>query len=132
MTMASDLMGLGVSPLQAMKTATGGVGPLTILAAGTNFATGTKIGCSQYLVSCTNADGTRALSLPTIGGDNGAFFADDFIINNATTGALNVYASTGVLISAQGTNSSKQILSSHVTITLYPISTTQWIGVAGT
>jgi len=131
MALASDLMGLGVSPLQAQRTASGGIGPLTITAAGSSFSTAAKIGTAQFVVSCTNANGTRALALPTVGGDTGALLADDFVVNNATTASLFIFLSTSVAISANGTNNSQIVLSSHQTLTAYPITTTQWIGVLG-
>jgi hypothetical protein len=130
MALASDLMGLGVSPLLAQRTATGGNGPLTITAVGATFASATRIQASQFLVSNTTTGGL-SIALPAIGGDNGAFLADDFIINNRAAASLNVFASTGVAISANGTNNSQIVLSSHQTLTVYPITTTQWIGVLG-
>jgi len=136
MTMAADLMGLGVSPLQAMKTATGGVGPLTITPVGTTFASSTKIGCSQYLVTANGANGL-ALGLPPLGGDNGAYLADDFIVNNQGTSSLLVFASTSVLISMNGSLSSVQRVQTHSTATFYSVlvtptsGTANWIGVSG-
>lgn len=131
MALASDLMGLGVPALQALRTATGGNGPLTITAAGSAFASATRIGSAQFLVSCTNADGTKALSLPAVGTDNGCLLADDFIINNAGTTSLQIFASSGVQISVGTTNSSATVIQAHTTMTLYPVSSTQWIGVKG-
>ena len=136
MALASDLMGFGVPPLQAAITASGGIGPLTITAAGSSFAASTKIGCTQFLVTSNSATGT-SVGLPVIGGDNGARLADDFIINNQGSSSLFIFASTSVLISGQGSLSSKQFLQSHQTATLYPVqstlatSTANWIMVAG-
>lgn len=136
MAMASDLMGLGVAPLQAARTATGGVGPLTITAAGTTFAGSAKIGATQFLVTSNSATGT-SVGLPAIGTDNGALLADDYIINNSGSSSLFIFASTSVLISGQGSLSSKQFLQTHQTATLYPITgtlaslTANWIMVAG-
>jgi hypothetical protein len=131
MSLASDLMGLGVSPLLAARTAQGGIGPLTITAAGSSFATATRIQCQQYLASCSNADGTVALSLPVVGTDNGALLADDFVINNAGTTSLRVFLSSGVTISIGGVNTSFCTIALHTSMTCYPITTTQWIGVKG-
>lgn len=131
MTLSSDLTGLGVAPLVAARTATAGIGPVTITAAGTTFATATRIGCAQFLVSTTTT-GNLSLSLPPVGGDNGALLGDDFIINNATTGSsLTIFGSTSVQISIAGSNTSSCSLSSHQTLTCYPVSTTQWVGVKG-
>lgn len=129
--LASDLMGLGVSPLLAARTATGGIGPLTAVAAGSSFATATKIQCTQFLVSVSGGDGTKGVALPTIGGDAGAFLADDFIINNLAGSSMVLYASVGVNISSGGSNANTVTQSTHTTMTLYPISTTQWIAVRG-
>ena len=134
MALASDLMGLGIQPLLAARTATAGNGPITMFAAGSTFATANRIQCTQFIVSVANADGTKGVSLPPIGGDNGAFLADDFVINNATpsgTASLFIFASTGVTISIAGTLSAVTSLSSHQTLTAYPISTTQWVGIKG-
>ena len=130
--LSSDLQGLGVSPLQAQRTANAGIGPLTITAAGSSFATATRIKGAQYLVSCTNSNGTLAVALPVVGSDNGALLGDSFTINNANTNSLIIYCSTGVTISVAGTNTSSTGLSSHTSLTAYPISQTQWIGVLGT
>ncbi len=139
MTMATDLMGLGVSPLQAQKTSTGGLGPLTITPVGITFASSAKIGASQYLVTApsTTLNGL-AVGLPPIGGDNGAYLADDFIVNNQGTSSLLVFASTSVLISMNGSLSSLQRVQTHQTATFYSVlvtptsSTANWIGVSGT
>ncbi len=137
MALASDLMGLGVSPLQAARTASGGIGPLSIANSGVANAipTGTagKLGCTQFVVTTTGLN-SGGILLPPIGSDNGALLADDFVINNTGTANVNIYANPGggtVLISANGSNTSYQHLALHTSITLYPISTTQWIGIAG-
>src|SRR6266436_1521859 len=127
MSLASDLMGIGVSPLLAARTATAGTGPISVASVGTTFATATKIGCTQFLISNT-ANGSVAL--PSVGGDNGAFIGDDFVINNAA-GSLNVFLSSGVSISVGGSNQSNTTLASHITMACYPVSTTQWIAVKG-
>jgi hypothetical protein len=134
MSLASDLMGLGSSPLLAAHTASGGNGPINISAAGTNFSTATRIQATQYFVTCSTAGGSgaSALALPTIGGDTGALIADDFIVNNATaSNSLWVWGSTGVLISIGGSNTSYAILPVHTTATFYVVSATQWVGVKG-
>jgi hypothetical protein len=145
MSLASDLMGLGVAPLQAMKTSSGGVGPLTIVPAGTTYGSSTKIGCSQYLVTVQTGANGSAIGLPPVGGDNGAYLADDFIINNqmGSANSLLVIASTSVLISLNGSLSSIQRVQAHTSATFYAVQTNQtvatgstslavWIGVGGT
>lgn len=130
MTLSSDLTGLGVSPLLAARTATAGVGPITIVAAGATFASAPRIQCTQFLVSNTTGGGL-SVALPAVGGDNGALLGDDFIINNASTASLNVFCSSGVSISVGGTNTSSTVMTSHTTLQAYPVSTTQWIGILG-
>ena len=130
MSLHSDLMGLGISPLISARTATAGTGPLTIVAAGGSFTSATRIQCTQYLVS-NSTGGGLSIALPAVGGDNGALIGDDFIINNATTASLNVFCSSGVTISVSGLNTSSTTMSSHTTMTCYPITTTQWVGVKG-
>lgn len=131
MSLAIDLMGLGMPPTQALRNSNGGAGPLTAVAAGNSFATALRLGGAQYVVSCSNADGTKGLALPPVGGDNGALLADDFVINNAGTTSLVLFASSGVTISVAGSNTSSTKIQSHTTMTLFPISATQWVGVAG-
>lgn len=132
MSLAQDLMGLGVSPLQAARTAQGGTGPLTVSAVGSSATTATKIGAYQYVVAITaNAGTSTGVTLPTVGSDSGCLLADDFVVNNQGSNTCTVYASSGVQISMQGVNSSAQSISLHTSFTLYPISTTQWFGVKG-
>jgi hypothetical protein len=133
MSLSQDLMGLGISPLQAAHTASGGTGPLTGSAIGSSATTATKVGAYQYVLALTTsgASTTSGVTLPTVGGDTGCLLADDFVINNQGTTTITVYASSGVSISMQGINSSAQVMSLHTSFTLYPISTTQWFGVKG-
>lgn len=88
MALASDLMGLGVSPLIAGRTATGGNGPLSLAVNGVanTIPSGTagKLQCTQFVVTATGLS-SGGILLPPIGGDNGAFLADDFVINNSGT-----------------------------------------------
>lgn len=128
--LAQDLMGFGVSPNLANRTANAGNGPLTIVAAGSAFSSATRIKCTQYVCSNTTTGGL-SVALPAVGGDTGAFLGDDYVINNAAAASLNIFLSTGVGISANGTNNSSIVLSSHQTLNCFPISTTQWIGVLG-
>jgi hypothetical protein len=131
MALATDLMGFGMPAQLANRMATAGNGAVTISSAGSGFSTATRIQCTQFLVSCSDTDGTKALALPVVGGDNGALIGDDFIVNNAGTTSLNLFSSTGVVISVGGVNTSKTTIALHTTMTLYPISTTQWVGVKG-
>ena len=137
MSMASDLIGLGISPLLAARTATGGNGPLSIAASSsTSIPTvggANQIDGSQYVVTVTGLASGGVL-LPTIGGDAGALLADQFVINNSGTASIQVWsASAGstVLISAGGSNSSVHVVAVHTSITLYPVSSGQWLGIKG-
>lgn len=135
MALATDLIGLGLSPLIALRTASAGNGPLTItgIVNSGSFASSTRIQATQFLVSAAGATtGTSyGISLPQVGGDVGAFLGDDFVINNPASAVLKVFCSSGVSISVAGSNTSSTSLTSHTTMTCYPITTTQWIGVRG-
>lgn len=131
MALASDLMGLGVAPLQAARTATGGTGPLSIAQLGSTFGTAAALGSTQFIVTSTGLSG-GGIKLPAIGGDTGCFLADDYFINNSGTSSLIVYANPSggsVLISLQGSNGSTVKMQIHQSLVLYPISTTQWVGI---
>jgi len=141
MALASDLMALSVPPLLAAHTATGGTGPVTIVSggsagSGTTYATSTELGVTQYFVTATGTNATT-IGLPSIGGDTGCLLGDCFVINSAGTSTLQVIASTSVLISCNGSLSSKQTLRLHSTMVLYPVQSTlatgtaNWIGVSG-
>lgn len=129
--LSSDLMGLGVSPLQAQRTANAGTGPLTIASAGSSFATANRIDCAQYLVSCSDSDGTKAIALPQVGSDQGALIGDIFTINNAGSTTFTIFCSTGVTISVSGSNTSSTTLGVHTSLTCFPLTSTQWAGVKG-
>jgi hypothetical protein len=127
-------MGLGIAPLQALRTSNGGNGPLTVTAAGTTFATATRLQAAQYFVSVSGAGGSggAAVSLPSVGSDTGALLADDFVVNNLSAAqTLTVFSSTGVTISTSGSNTSSTSLAIHTSATFYPLSSTQWICVKG-
>lgn len=127
-------MGLGVSPLQAAHSASGGTGPLFAGAqAGTVSApsASTRIGAFQFVLSVSNGVSTGGLTLPPVGSDNGCLLADDFIINNAGTTTIYLFGSSGVLLSVGGSNTSWTQIGVHTVMTLYPLTTTQWIGVKG-
>ncbi len=127
MALASDLMGLGMPHILALNVAEGGIGPLTIVGAGSSYATSTKIGADQRLcVSQTSAAGT-CVGLPVVGGDAGAYLGDRFVIANAGTDSLKVFASTGVVIKA-GDSSSTISVQPCKTLVVQPISSILWVG----
>jgi len=136
MALAQDLMGFGVSPQQANRTASGGAGPLTIQPLGSSYAGSAKLGATQFLCSvpatATLVTGTTSgVGLPTVGTDNGALLADQYIINNAGSATITVWASSGVSISVGASNTSSTAVAVHTSITCYPVSTVQWIGIKG-
>lgn len=131
MALASDLIGLGMPPLLALKIAQGGTGPVTITAAGVTFATSAKLGANQSMVTCTNGDNTKSIGLPVVGTDNGALVADDYTINNNGTDTVVLRTSTGVIISAAGAADSKFSLGVNKTIALYPLTAILWVGIGG-
>lgn len=131
MAQPSDLMGLGLPPLLAEHIAETGNGSLTATAAGSTFATSTKILPNQNMLACSNANGTVALGLPAVGGDAGALLGDPFVISNTGTTSLQVFASSGITINMNGSNTSQQPVQAGTTSMIWPISTTQWIGVKG-
>ena len=139
MALAQDLMGLGVSPLVAQRTATAGIGPVavTAVAGAASYASGFKIGSAQFLITASPS-AVAGVSLPAIGTDGGAFLADDYIINNQGSATLQVRASTGVLISVNGALSSLASIVAHTTTVFWSVSSTytagtaNWIGISGT
>ncbi len=134
MALSSDLMGLGLPPLLALQIAQGGIGPLTVVPAGTTYATSTKLGANQTLVSVIgDALTSKAVGLPSVGGDTGASLGDQFVINYAVDsgGSLTIRASTGVVISMGTANNSLVGIATHTTAALFPISATQWVGIKG-
>jgi|SRR6185369_2562502 len=134
MALASDLMGLGLPPLIASHIAEGGIGPLTITAAGTTFATSTRLGVNQQVVACSTAGGSAgaAIALPAVGGDNGCLLADPFVVCNTTSSqSLVVYASSGVVITGGATQDSKITVPVFTTMLLTPLSTTSWGAIKG-
>lgn len=132
MALSSDLMGLGLPPLLALKIAQGGIGPLTITAAGTTYAGSTKIGAEQTLVGCSNGNNTLSIGLPVVGGDNGASLGDEFVIaNTGVTDSVVLRSSASVLISGAGAQDSKFILSIGTAISIFPMTSTLWVAVKG-
>ena len=131
MSLATDLMGLGMSPYQAEFVSTGGDGPLLIASAGTGtFASAKQMQTKQFCVYNTDTDGTKAISLPSVKG--AATMADQYIIGNVSANTLNIYASTGVIIDCGASATSSTSLTTYTTGIFYPITSTLWIGVKGT
>jgi hypothetical protein len=131
MSLASDLMGLGVSPLQAARTASAGIGPIAATATGTTASTGYTIKGSQYITYFTTGASTYCTVLPTPGGDTGPLVGDDFVIHNNSATALSVFTPTNVtlnVIGVQITNTSAISVSQYHTLTIWVYSSTQYFG----
>lgn len=127
---AYNLMGLGMAPPLALAIATQGTQQVT--AAGSTYATSAKLRNNKCAV-VSNSDGTVAVGLPPIGGDTGAaaMLADMYVICNTGTTSLQLFASSGITISVNGSSNSQQPIQSFTTMIVWPVSTTQWIGMKG-
>jgi hypothetical protein len=134
MSLAQDLMGLGISPLQAAHTSSAGTGPVQAAAFGSSYATAQKIGAYQFLISvnAVSSTTTSGLALPAVGGDTGCLIGDDYIVNNATTSPVVIYAPASVNISINASNLNTFTVKTHTTATFYAITASQWVGVQGT
>lgn len=130
MALADDLMGLGLPPAVALSVATGGNGDLTIAAAGSAYSTGTAVLAGQKLVSVSGADGNKGVSLPAVGAN--VQLGDQYIIGNTANAVLKAFAPSGVSITCGGTNTSTAAIPAYATLIVYPVSSTQWIGIVGT
>lgn len=129
MATKANLMGMGISPIQARRMATD---PQTITAAGGSQASATAIGGDNYFVSVIASNGGAGLQLPAVGGDNGALLGDDYIINNQLTASITVFGPTGSTISISGNNISGSAgfgMSTHKSVTLWPITASSWLGI---
>lgn len=131
MSLASDLMGLGVSPLQAERTASAGNGPIAATATGTTASGGYQIKGAQYITYFTTGASTYVTLLPTPGGDTGPLTGDDFTIHNNTATALSVFTPSGVtlnVIGVQVTNTSAISVSQYHTLTCWVYNSAQYFG----
>lgn len=128
MALASDLMGLGLPANLALNIAVGGTGPVAVTAAGSAFASATRLGGDQRFAAVGNANGTVAVALPAVAGDVQP--TDMFVIGNYSSAGLPVYLSSGVVISAGGTSNSSLTLGSFCTLIAFPVSSTQWVGLS--
>lgn len=124
---SSALMGLGLPP--SLAQALGTTGTALVAAAGSTYATSAKL-LKNKVAYVSNADGTFAVGLPVVGGD-AALLADPYVISNIGTTSLQLFASSGVVISVNGSSNSSQPIQSFTTMVVWPVSTTQWIGMKG-
>lgn len=129
MALSTDLMGLGLPPLLAQ--ALGCDGQFTPTPAGSSFATATRLKNSQEIVTTGAADGTKAFALPAVGSNDGALLGEPFVISNTGTTSLQIYGSSGVTITFNGSAHSQQPVQAGVAAMFWAVSTTSWIGLKG-
>lgn len=132
MSLASDLMGLGVKPLEAQRTANAGVGPVLAAATGSaSAANGYKIGGDQYITYFTTGASANSAVLPAIGGDTGPLYGDQFVIHNSSATALNLYTPAGVTLNVVGsvvTSTSPQSVVQYHTLNCWVASSVVYFG----
>ena len=131
MAKQSDLVGLGMPPALARILA---LEPVVASAAGGTRASATKIGGAQHLTHVVLGTGSGGVLLPTAGGDGAGNLGDPYVISNEIAGGLYIYAATGTTINMLGiaaSGSGGTNISSYSAATLYPITVTTWVGVAG-
>ena len=130
MATKANLLGMGVGPILARRQATD---PVTAVAVGSTFASAFQLGGDQYFVTFTSTSaGQGSVGLPAVGGDNGALLGDDFLINNQTGATMEVFCPAGTSISISGANQSLSTgisLTNHCSLTLYPITSSSWMGI---
>lgn len=129
MAFATDLMGLGLpAQVAARVSADNGAGVTSVTAAGNTFATGTALKAGRRVVTCSNGNNTLALSLPSVT-SGGAHIGDELTIVNTGTDSVAIWASSGVTISASGSNTSFAFVPVGKALRLFPLSTTAWCGI---
>jgi len=133
MAQKTDLMGLGLpAALANLQGVTARV--VTAGAGGTSAFQGsaTQIGASDYLVIV--ATGTSSVCLPTVGGATGCLVGDEFVVINAGSTAINVFAQpnpagTAVTIIGSGASQSGTtgtIVSTLTAASFRPYTSTAW------
>lgn len=125
MSLATDLMGLGLPGRLAARVAVGGTGPLLIVGAGTTYATGTLIKKEQRFVYANTSAAGSVVSLPVVSGD--CLLSDMYVINNSGTDSIIVFGSSGVIVSA-GDSTSKISVQPTKTLVVFPVTTALWVG----
>lgn len=108
--------------------------PVIATSAGTSRGSATVIGPDQFLTCITGSNSGGGLLLPSVGAD-GCLLGDSFTINNQIA-PLTLYGTTGTTFSGVGTNAAASgsggiSIASHATITVWAVTSTTWIGVAG-
>lgn len=132
MSLASDLMGIGVPPLQAERTASAGVGPIAATAAANATATGAyQIKNAQYITYFTTTGSANSCVLPVPGGDTGPLVGDDFTVHCATATSLNLYTPAGVTLNVVGsvvTSTNAQVIAQYHTLSVWVYNSVTYFG----
>jgi len=130
MALAADLMGLGQGPAISSRVASGGTGPVTIVAAGNSAATATQIFAGQFVVYVTL--GTGGVAAPAFSDSGAVLIYDNYVIHNGTGGTITVYPPVGVTVNIGGTNITRASPGTLATLRTVSIwtgpTTTQWFG----
>ena len=133
MALASDLMDMGVPPLQALRLATAGNGPIAATAAANATSSGAyAIKGTQYITYFTTGSTTNSAVLPAPGGDTGPLIGDDFTVHNNSSTSLNLYTSAGVTMNVLGSvvsSTNAQVIAQYHTLTCWVYNSVTYIGV---
>ena len=126
-----NLMGLGLPAPLANRMADASDGAILVTAIGASQASAYQIGGAQALVIVQGSSTGLGVSLPAVGGDNGALLGDDFTISNIYGGSVIVYA-PGSAVIYQGGVSTSGATGVSVSLaklgTFYPVTPSVWIG----
>lgn len=121
MTLATDIIGAGFSPMQAL--AIGGQVNTSLASAGSVQGNATLVNVSNCIV--TGADGTKGVILPA--GNTG----DSVLIVNNSASSLKVYPPSGAAIAVPGTGlGSANAAYTHTTFAVVQytcLNSTQWV-----
>lgn len=134
MATKQNLMGLGLPAPLANRIGDVADGAVLVTAAGASQASAYQIGGSQFVVVANASSGGMGVSLPSVGGDNGALIGDDFVISNVYGGSVIVYAPGSAVIYQNGvsTSGATGVSVSLAKIgTFYPVTPSVWIGQMG-
>lgn len=95
MATATDLMGLGVGHLMALRV---GWNVYSVTAQGASLASANPVGSYNSLVFVNSTNSGSGVKLPQVGGDNpGVLLGDEIAIINTLGATIAVYATTNAL-----------------------------------
>ena len=126
MSLATDLMGLGIAPVEAEKTSTAGSGPLAATATGTTAAGGYVLKAAQNLTYFTTAGSAQACVLHTV-----SYLGDAWVIHNSTSTNLLVFTPVGVTLNMAGvqvTNTSAYSVGQYHTMNVWSVNSVTYVG----